>query len=98
MFLFSTLWACSLICAYSFPRQGFTTRRRLNVTHGSMYPRRRGLVPLFTRVCGRGFLRSWRGAPERRIISLVGQNAVTTLDSFTIMDEGIAPWAEEGLT
>jgi hypothetical protein len=55
-------------------------------------------VPLFTRVRGRGILRSWRGAPERRIISLVGQNAVTTLDSFTTMDEGIAPWAEEGLT
>jgi hypothetical protein len=25
-------------------------------------------------------------------------NAVATLDSFTTMDEGIALWAEEGLT
>src|SRR5215203_5498149 len=28
---------------------------------------------LFIRVRGRGILRSWRGAPERRIIALVGQ-------------------------
>src|SRR5215218_11252404 len=38
MFLFSTFWACSLIRACSFPQQGFSTPRRLNVTHSSMCP------------------------------------------------------------
>src|SRR5829696_6716861 len=46
MFLFTTLWACSLIRACSFPRQGFTTPKRLHIVH------RREPEPLFTGVRG----------------------------------------------
>ena len=37
------------------------------------------------------------GTPEEDHIPCWA-NAVATLDSFTTMDEGIAPWGEEGLT
>src|SRR5215208_7277341 len=64
MFLFSTLWACSLIRACSFPRQCFSTPNRLHIVH------RREPEPLFTEVRGIRILGS--SYPRSRISIRIG--------------------------
>src|SRR5215203_2587396 len=53
MALFSTFWACSLISAYSFPRDSVSLPQR-----GSIYPTEGVLEALFTGVRGIGILGS----------------------------------------